>query len=276
MQPALGFAVSCSLIASIVLACLGWRLGRRGGRGWVVAAIVAVAVMLLHAFWLADNLLLAQVLPLADVIVWGNLQPLGAGLLVGVAAARMPGPMWQRVVLLVPLTLLALWRAYAPVFVSPPALAPHRMVGPVVRQSKVGTCSAAAAATALRERGIEATEAELVPLCFTTDHGTPMLGTYRGLMLKTAGTRWDVQVFRGRFSELAQLPPAPAVITIGLPGQRLTPGNRHSVALLGFAADGSAEIGDPQAGLQNWPVDQVEAVWYGHALRLVPRDGDRE
>ena len=47
--------------------------------------IFAVAVMFAHAVYLGDNLLLARLMPVADVIVWGNVQPLAAGLLAGLA-----------------------------------------------------------------------------------------------------------------------------------------------------------------------------------------------
>ena len=48
-----------------------------------------------------------------------------------------------------------------------------------------------------------------------------------------------------------------------------TPGQRHTVVLFGFLPGGLADVGDPSAGRESWPVSRLAASWRGLGLRLV-------
>ena len=66
------------------------------------------------------------------------------------------------------------------------------------------SCSAACAAKLLVEHGIEASEPEMILLCLTNRLGTPPLGLYGALKIKTRGTLWNVEIVRCGFAEFRQ------------------------------------------------------------------------
>ena len=118
-------------------------------------------------------------------------------------------------------------------------------------------------------------------LCMTRAAGTPMLGLYRGLKLKTAGASWDAEAFRGDLSSL-RAEPGPVILSVRLdrsagidPRYELawgwTPGVAHTVVLFGFRPDGKVDIGDPAAGREHWRVQDLEVLWHGDGIRLVRR-----
>jgi hypothetical protein len=119
-------------------------------------------------------------------------------------------------------------------------------------------------------------------LCLTTDRGTPDLGVYRGLKLKTAGTSWDVAYFRGDVRTLRGSTGA-ALLTVRLdPGPGVdpryeqlwgwTPGVSHTVVFFGFTPDGDkVEMGDPGVGREHWSAKDLHVLWRGEGLRLVKR-----
>lgn len=270
--------VAVMLSLSAALAAAGARLGRRLPRGAAtLACSVPVAVMLLHGLYLGDRVTLARLVPSADVIVWGNAQPLAAGLLAGLAWATLRTPRWQRVLLVTVVAVLAVYRAYGPLAGRPPAIAGNTWFGDVCKQSTLSTCSAAAAATALRSVGIDATEAEMATLCLTRPAGTLNLGLYRGLRMKTAGTPYVVEPFAGSLDDLLGLG-GPAVCSVASSfrdrsGMLPWPGGaRHSVVLVGRYPDGALDIADPYTGgHQHQSVDAFRSEWDGQALRLTRR-----
>jgi hypothetical protein len=112
----------------------------------------------------------------------------------------------------------------------------------------------------------------MADLCLTRVDGTTMLGLYRGLKLKTAGSAWDVSILQGPANDLAHQQ-LPVVIPIGDPGAGgagwLNIGNRHSVVLFGFTPDGKADIGDPFAGRQQWTQKELSRLYQGMGIGLV-------
>ncbi len=267
----LALPITIMLLVSIMAGIIGWRIAA-DRRSAIALAIAAVGVLLIWGVWLADNLLLVQWVPLADALVWLNPQPLAAAVLAGVAWRWLPGPRWQRLVLVVPLALLGPWRAYGHLAGSVPHLQPHRMSGPVVRQSTTSTCSAAAAATALRQVGIDATERQMAAWCLTRVAGTTQLGLWRGLKRATAGSAVKPIIFHGPLEGLIAQARGPAVLSIT--GQRAgllpLPGNRHTIVLLGVQEDGMLDIADPFSGRQTWPPSQLAETWTGQAIVLQP------
>ena len=271
-QIAVPIVVMVSVAAALAL--LGVRFGSRLPRPVAIGICVfAVAVMIAHAVYLGDNLLLARLMPVADVIIWGNVQPLAAGLLAGLAWSTLGTPRWQRALLVTAVGVLALYRAYWPMAGACPPTQ-DTWFGDVCKQSTLSTCSAAAAATALRAVGIGASETEMATLCLTRQAGTTNLGLYRGLRRKTDDTAYAAEVFTGTVRQLVALP-GPAIVSVGSAyrdgGRAWGPlvGNRHSVVVLGRTADGKIEVADPYTGRrQHYTEAALTAEWDGRAVRL--------
>jgi hypothetical protein len=260
-------------IVSAGLFGLGLRIGFRGEK-WGSAAVAAVATLglVVYAVWLNDNPILTHILPLADVLLLGNPQLPAAALLGGIAWSSLKSPIWQRLLLVVALLGVGLWRQAAPLIGRPPPIGPSRWVDGICRQTSTSSCSAAAAATLLGLHGIRANEAEMIAACLTHVQGTTTLGLYRGLKLKTAGTALTV---------LADTPtkatvdhwPLPAVITISLPGlQSGLLGNvGHSVVVMRANQNGSFDIADPFSGRQTWSRQELVAAYGGDLMALVDK-----
>ena len=121
----------------------------------------------------------------------------------------------------------------------------------------------------------------MIRLCKTTMHGTSMLGLYRGLKLKTAGTPWRVEVVTGDIDTLrSACADGPLILSVGLPRcgaadtrfetdwgwQR---GRKHAVVLFGFTGDGRVEMGDPSVGREHWREEGIRVLYRRQALRLV-------
>ena len=56
----------------------------------------------------------------------------------------------------------------------------------------------------------------MMELCLTGAGGTPSLGLYRGLKLKTVGTPYDVEVFRTDVESLLDSDELPAILLVML------------------------------------------------------------
>ena len=108
-----------------------------------------------------------------------------------------------------------------------------------------------------------------------------MHGLYRGLRLKTDGTPWKVEVFRGDVAALRAWP-GPAILSVRLDRgggvdpryERLwgwTPGLNHTVVFYRFRGDGKADVGDPSVGREHWRAEDVRVLWHGDGMRLVSR-----
>lgn len=250
-------------------------------RGIVLGAAAAL-FLLLHALVLLDHIALARLLPFSNLIVVGNLSPIGAAVLAACAWTLMPGRIGRHIAFVGPLVFLCLWRAYEPLFPQSPGRLRNVWDGVVCRQTTFATCSPSAAATLLRAAGIETGEREMVELCLTGSTGTSMHGVYRGLKLKTAGTEWDVEPVTGDAEHLRRLG-GPVLINVGIPrgaqvDPRYTklwgwpPGLRHTVVLFGFDGD-KPIIADPSVGLERWDPDGLRTLFRGQGLRLVRRGG---
>lgn len=297
-----GFAMLAALAVGAF--ALGRWFGRVGplpfAQGLGVAAVVAQAVWV--AF-LADNIRLAAVLPVSNLIVVGNWTPLLTSFLGGLAWSILPRQASPETVdpasegragrggraLLVRRLVVALalqgtgWTAAVrPVWGTPPACR-DRWEGDFCWQTTPFTCSAACAATLLKAHGIAATEGEMARLCLTR-RGTLWQGMYRGLKRKTAGTSWDVEIVRGSFDRLLTVG-GPAILAAGIPRDAQvariyterygwTPGEWHSVLFFGPRVPGRVAMGDPTPGIgrEEWTEEDLRTLWDGVGMRLVRRD----
>ena len=246
-------------------------------------AIFSLSCLAFYICFLWDNVLLSRFLPVSDLIVVGNWFPLLCGFLAGIAWRAAPGGSIRKCV---PVAILGLTGSYAvasPMFGSPPQCGDVWVDNDLCVQTTDKTCTAACAATLLKAYGIEATEQEMAELCLTRN-GTRWQGLYRGLKLKTAGTEWDVEVFKCDFHELRQYQEFPMILSVGVDRSDTVdqaylsewgwrPGVGHSVVMFGFASIYSVEIADPapDIGREQWSLSSFRKVWRGRGIRLVSR-----
>jgi hypothetical protein len=153
-------------------------------------------------------------------------------------------------------------------------------------QTTPASCSPCSAVGMLMEYGIRANEREMVRLCRTRYDGTPELGLYRGLKLKTAETEWDGRILRTDLENLYHFPDLPAVLLVDATEYQ-TPGGLwrqlsradHAVVLFGWTDEGKADIGDPSSGRCLWSREVLQQRWHGTGLYFerrqpeLPQDG---
>jgi len=231
-------------------------------------AAVAVGLLIVHAFWLNGNPALARLVRSPNAIVWANFSPIFAAVLVAAAWRAMP-VRWQRWMVAIVLSTIALVQAYGPIFGRVPATREPRVIDGVHHQSTLSTCSAAAAATLLGTYGIDTNEGEMAQLCLTRESGTLQLGLYRGLRLKAPDATVE---FLNEDFEALLTSPSPAIVSFGEKHpkwQLWQPRVGHSVVVLGRQADGQLLIADPMTGgTYPMPPDELRRLWTGEALRI--------
>jgi hypothetical protein len=283
--------ISIAIVLTLLLSGLAFWGGLKlaSKRMSIVLLIGLILLTIAYTFFAYDHLFWAHIIPWSGVLVLGNalLLPLVA-LIIGLAAPRLPGKPLRRAALLTPLLLGAIWHAFGPLLGEAPVTTPSQTPdksgndSDVVRQTSEASCSAASAATILQHAGISATETELANLCFTRNTGTPMLGTYRGLRIKTANTPWHVKVLS--HATLVDLRRAceksPVLISVGLDRWQQgydpryvsewgwTPGKRHAVVIFGFLPGNKIDIGDPSVGREKWSIESLSTLWNGEGITL--------
>jgi hypothetical protein len=154
----------------------------------------------------------------------------------------------------------------------------------VCLQTRTSTCAPAAAATLLNAYGIPATEQEMAYLCLSTEYGTTLHGLYRGLKIKTAGTEWDVEVFRSDVDRLREFKRPVLLLQLRLPEGTppdsryrdewgWQPGVSHAAVLFEFLPGGLfLRVGDPAVGVERWSLKALEDLWHREGVRLVRRN----
>jgi hypothetical protein len=293
---------------SVALFFLGSWLGRTLPVRLAIASGIATCVALgAYTARLGDDVLLARLLPVSNLIVVGNWIPPLLSLLGGLAWSLLPrqdpepphdrpldppgerptrrasrGLLVRRWALVLSLQAVGWFAVLRPIWGSPPRCR-DRWEGDFCVQTTDATCTAACAATLLRAHGIEATEQEMADLCLTR-RGTLWQGLYRGLKLRTAGTPWEVEIVHGPFDRLRSRGDGPAILEVGIPRRARVariyterygwaPGEWHSVLFFGFRGDGRVAMGDPSPGIgrEEWTVDNLRVLWDGRGMRLVRR-----
>ncbi|MGE3315602.1 MAG: cysteine peptidase family C39 domain-containing protein [Planctomycetaceae bacterium] len=239
-----------------------------------------LALMVAYGAELWDDVTLARILPYSNLIVIGNWFPPAFGFLAGLAWSRESSGYTRRTIGVGLLATVAIASVWQPLYGSPPKCSDLWRNG-VCIQTTPASCSAACAATLLRKHGIDATEREMTELCLTRN-GTTWQGLYRGLMQKTRGTPWTVEIFRHTLKELREMPETPKILIVELEAGAgvdpryerqwgWIPGQSHAVVLMGFRADERVEIGDPAVGREYWTEHDMQVLWHGVGLRLIPR-----
>jgi predicted double-glycine peptidase len=258
----------------------GWRLVRRHGPRFTgVAAVVVFTATLGFAARCHGQLGLAHLLPVSGVIVLGNWIPIGAAALAGMVAGQSSIPAWRRLAILGMSTGLAWYTVVQDVFTPASWATAPRFNNGVCMQTTADSCSASCAASLLIEHGISARENEMMTLCLTRHGGTPELGLYRGLKLKTEDTPWEVQILPRTPEALLGQDVFPALLLVSADafGGDARPWWRprkadHAVVAYGITANGSVEVGDPASGRTTWSIKQFRQRWLGAGLRLIRRE----
>lgn len=264
---------------------------RRMTEGLTVAAcdaLAALTVVLIcgYIWWVWDNIRLAQWLPFSNLIVVGNWFLPMTGVLAGLAWRRVHHSAARRWLAMALLLGSGVYSTLRPVLGEPPrcdARWERAAEGRLILQTTESTCAAAAAATLLGLHGIPANEQEMASLCLTRD-GTTWKGLFRGLVLKTSATEWNVEVVRGSAENLAADSRMPIVLCTRLspdhPRAReyqhewgWIPGMPHTVVVIGRLRQGEFVVHDPVAGKEVWTAEDLEALWTGEGMRLVARRG---
>ena len=268
------------LILSAAAVWCGARVGRRAGER-VTALFVAATIAWLAVFVLClhGRLALARLLPFSGAIVLGNWIPIGAGLLAGVVLGKGDVPRRRRVALFLVLVVTGVFSLFRPLLRTTPPATDTWSENGVCLQSTAASCSACAAATLLKHYGIDSSEAEMSDLCLTNRKGTPTLGLYRGLKLKTRDRPLAVRVISCDIDTLLEEDTWPVLLLAELPdrGRRgadyaeqwgWTPGVGHAVVVFRRFAAGGLDVGDPMVGRELWTVEDLRILWHGRGLRL--------
>lgn len=263
-----------------VLACALGAAVVRFVQGFSRTVLVAVLVLLVVAFAakVQGRLVIAEWLPFSNAILVGNLTAVGAALLAGIVLGWPLLPIWRRILFAGGMWWVGTMALLSQMPKNPPQPG-NEWVDEVCIQTNSASCSACAAATLLLYHGISADEAEMMNLCLTGAKGTPSLGLYRGLKLKTADTPYEVEVFHTDVESLLDSPDVPAVLLVKLEiGADVdpryeeewgwTPGLGHAVVYYGRAGTDRVMIGDPSVGREKWTIDDLRVLWQGEGLRL--------
>ena len=273
-----GLAVMVVLSAALFTLALKLRVKRRVHFG---LACGTVAAIILFVLFLLDSVRMAWILPFSNLVVVGNWLPPLACFLAGLAWRLIPGQWWRRSLTVVPLIVICLWKSWGRYFEAAPAVGDH-WKDRICMQTAESTCSAASAATLLAHYGIETREAEMVRLCMTRQWGTSMWGVYRGLRLRTGGTPYRVKVVTASVDSLLKSSET-ALLIVGIRRGRVpddsrytedwgwTPGTFHAVCFLRPGEDDLVIMADPSVGPDHWSRENLNVLWTGVALRLVPR-----
>lgn len=269
------------LFVSAVLFVVGWSCSchLKPTMRYVVVC-VAIAGIVGYTLWLRDNMLLARLLPFSNLIILGNWFMLIVSFLAGVAWEQIKNPIWRKMLSTSALIGCGFFSLVHPLLGEAPQCR-SKWVNGVCLQTHDRTCSPACAATLLASKGIISSEAEMTQLCLTRE-GTLWQGMYRGLKLKTQGTRWTVEIFDGSLEELLRHEELPAILSVGIPLEAevpeiykdqygWTPGEFHSVVLLEVRGPNRVLIGEPSMvnGCETWSVEDLEVLWRNRAMMIV-------
>jgi Peptidase C39 family len=151
---------------------------------------------------------------------------------------------------------------FTPVELGPPNITADG----VILQTTASTCGAASCANIARHYGIESSEREMVELLGTTEHGTTDAQMVYGM--RSLG----FQCVKRRVpdADFAQLR-GPAILLVPFGTDPLG----HAVAYMGTDGD-KAEIWNPQGGKRLVTREQLRGTWQGHAIEILPGDGQGE
>jgi len=271
------------LLASLGAFAIAMLAGRKLSPGVAaLAGLVVIVLIVLFGLLLHGDVLLARILPFSGVIVLGNWFPVGTAALAGLVVGQATIPVWRRSLAAFLLLVMACYAVAYPLIRQKPTAGDLWTPDGVCLQTDPASCSPCSAATLLRRHGIDANEREMIDLCITNRRGTPRLGVYRGLNIKTRGTPWDVEAFHADVDQLRRRDVWPVLLFVRFEGGAgadpryerqwgWMPGVTHAVVVFGFSEDGKVDVADPSIGREQWALDDLKLLWHGDGFRLVKR-----
>jgi len=268
------YAVAVAVFAGSV-----WVSGRASGLGRILWAGAGVVATVAFIVFLYGRLVMTRILPVSNVIIVGNWIPLGVAWLAGVVWGFRRIPAWRRVLAVTILAGVAIYSLLLPMLNIPPQAQDKWTPTGVCLQSTPASCSACAGAMLLRHHGIDTGEREMMELCLTGRSGTPQLGLFRGLKLKTRGAPYRVHSFRASIDKLLEADDWPALLLVWLdPKDHVDPrykeqwgwepGVGHAVTVFGRIGNDRFDVGDPSIGREQWSLQDLQVLWHGEGLRL--------
>lgn len=281
-------AVMLVLALSFVVLMLTIVGTKRLTKGTTTLVGMFVGVLLLaYLTQLWGHPRLIALMPVSSLVILGNWFPFGTAFLAGITWTHGYGPARRRILFGLACYLMAFYSLVEPLMGATPVCWDEWTDDGTCRQTSLQSCSAAAAATMLRQYNVMATEREMAELCLTRvddgirPQGTNWQGLYRGLKLKTAGTSLTVDVFDATTTELLRDFKGPQILFVGINADRpypktLTedhgwlPGVRHSVVLLQILPNDWLMIADPAcSNIELWTRRDLDLLWLGRGVRLV-------
>jgi hypothetical protein len=176
-----------------LLAVLCWLVARRSRLAAVAGAVALCAALVLKASLSHRPAWEAALFPWAWYIYLQGywLFAIGAAFF-ALAAPLMPLPRNRRAILALSATVLVAGGISTRWMVDLPEVGADRHADALHQcmQSTPFTCAPTSCVCALSCVGIDASEREMARLCLTRKEGTTRFNTYRGLVLKLAGTPW--------------------------------------------------------------------------------------
>ena len=277
------FETICAISIITTISGLAFRAGRKISSTYQRALLFGLSLVFCATFsWFyAGNLVWANVLPTAGVIHWANFVPIFIAFVVGISSVSVQLQSWRRPLTVSLLSFIGL--AYLLVPLARPLLSPVDIAVQsiwsegVCMQSHESTCGAAAAATLLRMKGVDANEHQMVDACLTSVHGTEPLGLYRGLSVGTRNHEATAKVASANPSLWQDKGQVPCVALVKfdesdhaarvrwLLGPR---GEGHAIVVIGLQADGMWSIADPAVGLVSWSNEDLRRRFTGDAIYL--------
>jgi hypothetical protein len=268
------------LTLAIGLGFVSAALATKSRAAACILIIVSVIALALHVAFGRHTLWPARFLPWSALIILAEPSPLLVGIITGAGSRLLPGHLIRRCLLLAPLIALCLWTTFSPIFKSPPPT-DNQWEGRVCLQTFQSSCAPAAGATLLRAFGILSSETEMARLSLTTHDGTKSRGLWRGLSLKTTGTKFKPIPYFGDLESL-RTAPMPMILMMRLDPKKphdpryhtkwgWVPNVPHTVVLFRITRDGRYVIGDPSVGIEFWHRDALETLWHGEGISIVPR-----
>ena len=283
-----GLAQVSDLIAAILVfsaACIGSifigrYIARMGPQPRRLALLTNLILMLTYLTCLWDRPILARIIPASALIIFSNWLPVFGSIFVGVCLGTTSITHSRRAVVSGIASCFIIYSLVSPMLGQTPNCRTLPASDTLLFQSTPHTCSAASAASLLRLHDIEASEAELAELCLTRQ-GTHWMGLYRGLMLKTEGTNWVVQVDEFTPGTIPTYDDSPAVFAFNINTEQsgieledgFQPNSGHSVVALEAISDNNIIVFDPAPdyGVEVWNADLFSRIRSGVVMRLVQR-----
>jgi len=247
--------------------------------GRAAFSIGVIGLILLHVFVLADSIWWAKILPVKAVIVYSNLSIPLCGILCGIIWANKKVHEFRRILAITLLFLLAFTPTTKQIPIGQRQF--HDVWNnDICIQTSQTSCVPAAAATLLKDFGIETNEQEMAKLSLTRSDGTSLFGLFRALKIKTQDSLYKIILGKASLEKLRTDIPLPVILIVGLDEDTKEKDPRysekwgwgvgvtHSVVLFKFIDNDKVEIGDPSIGLETWNTQALKDLWHGEYITI--------